>query len=122
MGGAVAAPMGGHAALSIGFFLRCLSLRRRSGFIRLVGEDDVPRRFLLSNRAGAWLEDHIFVGVISGIQEQRTAPDLYWTVPAPGVRTRLRGDRSLEVEREKKGPVTDRVPGQRAFMCSGSGN
>ncbi|TFB99888.1 NAD(P)/FAD-dependent oxidoreductase [Cryobacterium mannosilyticum] len=98
MGCAVAAPMGGHAAvtalaylrsqphtaLSIGFFIRCLSLGRRSGFIQHVGKDDVPKRFQLSGRAGAWVKERICVGVISGIQKERTSPGSYWTVPAPG--------------------------------------
>lgn len=98
MGCAVAAPMGGHAAvtalaylrsqphtaLSIGFFIRCLSLGRRNGFIQHVGKDDVPKRFQLSGRAGAWVKERICVGVISGIQKERSSPGSYWTVPAPG--------------------------------------
>ena len=118
MGCAVAAPMGGHAAvtalaylrsqprtaLSIGFFIRCLSLGRRSGFIQHVGKDDAPGRFQLSGRAGAWVKERICVGVISGIQAERTAPGSYWTVPAPGVRTFLRGDRSSAVAKVKESP------------------
>jgi NADH dehydrogenase len=97
MGCAVAAPMGGHAAvtalaflraqpstaLSVGFFIRCLSLGRHGGFIQHVGADDAPKRFQLSGRAGAWVKEQICAGVISGIQKERTSPGSYWTVPAP---------------------------------------
>jgi NADH:ubiquinone reductase (H+-translocating) len=98
MGCAVAAPMGGHAAvtalaylraqphtpLSVGFFIRCLSLGRRSGLIQHVGPDDVPKSFHLSGRAGAWVKERVCSGVISGIQKERTSPGSYWTIPAPG--------------------------------------
>ncbi|TFC92169.1 NAD(P)/FAD-dependent oxidoreductase [Cryobacterium sp. TMT3-29-2] len=122
MGCAVAAPMGGHAAvtalaylrcqpptaLSIGFFIRCLSLGRRNGFVQHVGKDDVPKRVQLSGRAGAWVKERICVGVISGIQKERTSPGSYWTAPAPGARTFLRGARRLNQSRvvagRKKAP------------------
>ncbi len=97
MGCAVAAPMGGHAAvtalaylraqpqtdLSVGFFIQCLSLGRRSGFIQHVGADDVPKRLQLSGRAGAWVKEFICAGVITGIQKERTSPNSYWTASAP---------------------------------------
>jgi NADH:ubiquinone reductase (H+-translocating) len=98
MGCAVAAPMGGHAAaaalaylrtephtpLSVGFFIQCLSLGRRSGFIQHVSAADLPRRFHLSGLPGAWVKELICAGVISGIQKERTSPGSYWTVAGPG--------------------------------------
>ena len=97
MGCAVAAPMGGHAAvtalaylraqphapLSVGFFIQCLSLGRRSGFIQHVSAGDIPRSFHLTGRAGAWVKEFICAGVVAGMQKERTSPGSYWTVPAP---------------------------------------
>ena len=111
MGCAIAAPMGGHAALtalaylrskpptgvSIGFLLRCLSLGRHSGLIQHVGRDDVPRSLQLSGPAGAWVKERICASVISGIRKERTSPGSYWTVPAP-VDSHARGARD-EVQR-----------------------
>ena len=122
IGGAVAAPMGGHAALSIGFCIRCLSLGRRSGFIRLVGEDDVPG----ASCSPAVRERGSKAISASGSFQESRSNALHQIHTGRFLRL-VSGRASAEtgvwrLSENEKGPVTDRIPGQRAFMCSGSGN
>lgn len=118
MGCAVASHIGGHAAetalnlircqtpvpLSVGFFIRCLSLGRRSGYIQHVTPDDLPRRMWISGPLGAWVKERICVGVISGIEKERTKPGSYFSPsgPRPSVQRDGRRDRRSSVRPDNK--------------------
>lgn len=104
MGCAVATPIGGHAAdtalallraqlptpLSVGFFIRCLSIGRRSGYIQHVTADDVPKTIRITGALGAWVKELICAGVIKGIAKERTKPGSYFATAGPTPATRSR--------------------------------